>query len=74
MHTQIDLGDLPFPVDLGQYVAIPPPDARWIKLHLHLKAFFGLNPDAVKTQLWVAVLVLVLIPLPEAALCPAANT
>jgi len=34
---------------------------KWMKQHLHIKAFFGVNPNAVKTQLWVAVLVLVLI-------------
>ena len=34
---------------------------KWMKQPLHIKAFFGVNPNAVKTQLWVAVIVLVLI-------------
>ena len=34
---------------------------KWIKQHLHVKAFFGTTPNAVKTQLWAAVIVYVLI-------------
>jgi hypothetical protein len=34
---------------------------KWMKQHLHIKAFFGTTPNAVKTQLWIAVLVYVLI-------------
>jgi hypothetical protein len=34
---------------------------KWIKQHLHIKAFFGNTPNAVKTQLWVAVIVYVLV-------------
>lgn len=34
---------------------------KWIKQHLHVKAFFGTTPNAVKTQLWVAVIVFVLV-------------
>ena len=34
---------------------------KWIKQHLHIKAFFGTTPNAVKTQLWIAVIVYVLI-------------
>jgi transposase len=34
---------------------------RWIKQHLHLKAFYGTSPNAVKTQVWVAVAVYVLV-------------
>jgi hypothetical protein len=34
---------------------------KWIKQHLHIKAFFGTTPNAVKTQLWVAVMVYVLV-------------
>jgi hypothetical protein len=36
---------------------------KWMKQHLHIKAFFGTTPNAVKTQLWIAVLVYVLIHL-----------
>ena len=32
-----------------------------MKQHLHIKAFFGTTPNAVKTQLWVAVIVYVLV-------------
>ena len=34
---------------------------KWIKQHLHVKAFFGNTPNAVKTQLWAAVIVFVLV-------------
>jgi len=34
---------------------------KWMKQHLHIKAFFGTTPNAVKAQLWIAVMVLVLI-------------
>ena len=34
---------------------------KWMKQHLHIKAFFGITPNAVKTQLWIAVIVLLLI-------------
>jgi len=34
---------------------------RWIKQHLRIKHFFGTSPNAVKTQVWVAVSIYVLI-------------
>jgi hypothetical protein len=34
---------------------------KWIKQHLHIKAFFGTSDNAVKTQIWIAVCVYVLI-------------
>jgi len=34
---------------------------KWIKQHLRIKAFYGLSDNAVKTQIWVAVAVYVLI-------------
>lgn len=34
---------------------------KWIKQHLHIKAFFGTSPNAVKTQIWAAVIVYVLV-------------
>ena len=34
---------------------------KWMKQHLHIKSFFGITPNAVKSQLWIAVIVLVLI-------------
>ena len=36
---------------------------KWMKQHLHIKAFFGTTSNAVKTQLWIAVMVYVLIHL-----------
>ena len=33
---------------------------KWVKQHLHIKAFFGTTPNAVKSQLWVAIIVYVL--------------
>ncbi len=34
---------------------------KWVKQHLHIKAFFGTTPNAVKTQLWIAVITYVLV-------------
>jgi Transposase DDE domain/Domain of unknown function (DUF4372) len=34
---------------------------KWIKQHLRIKAFFGTSDNAVKTQLWIAVSVYVLV-------------
>lgn len=34
---------------------------RWIKQHLHIRSFFGTSENAVKTQIWVAVTVYVLV-------------
>lgn len=34
---------------------------KWVKQHLHIKAFFGTSPNAVQTQVWVAVIVFVLV-------------
>ncbi len=34
---------------------------KWIKQHLRIKAFFGTSENAVKTQLWIAVSVYVLV-------------
>ncbi len=34
---------------------------KWVKQHLHVKAFFGTTPNAVKTQLWIAVMVYVMV-------------
>jgi hypothetical protein len=34
---------------------------RWIKLHLRIKAFYGTSENAVKTQVWVAVSIYVLV-------------
>ena len=34
---------------------------KWMKQHLHIKAFFGTTPNAVKMQLWIAVIVYVLV-------------
>jgi hypothetical protein len=34
---------------------------RWIKQHLRIKAFYGTSENAVKTQIWIAVSVYVLV-------------
>jgi IS4 transposase len=34
---------------------------KWIKQHLRIKAFFGTSENAVKTQIWIAVSVYVLV-------------
>ncbi len=33
---------------------------RWVKQHLRIKRFFGTSPNAVKTQLWIAIATYVL--------------
>jgi hypothetical protein len=34
---------------------------RWIKQHLRIRAFYGTSQNAVKTQVWVAITVYVLV-------------
>jgi hypothetical protein len=34
---------------------------KWIKQHLRIKAFYGTSYNAVKTQIWIAVSVYVLV-------------
>ena len=42
---------------------------KWIKQHLHIKAFFGLSENAVKTQVWIAIAVYVLVAIVKKQLC-----
>ena len=34
---------------------------KWIKQHLRVKAFFGTSENAVKTQIWIAISIYVLV-------------
>jgi IS4 transposase len=34
---------------------------KWIKQHLRIKAFYGTTDNAVKTQIWIAITVYVLV-------------
>ena len=34
---------------------------KWIKQHLRIKAFFGTNENAVKTQIWITISIYVLV-------------
>lgn len=34
---------------------------KWIKQHLRIKAFFGISENAVKTQIWIAICMYVLV-------------
>jgi hypothetical protein len=34
---------------------------KWVKQHLRIKRFYGLSPNAVKTQIWIAISVYVLV-------------
>ncbi len=34
---------------------------KWLKQHLRIKAFYGTSENAVKTQLWIAIAVYVLV-------------
>ena len=44
---------------------------KWIKQHLHIKAFYGTSENAVKTQIWTAISVYVLVAIMRKRLnCP----
>jgi hypothetical protein len=43
---------------------------KWIKQHLRIKRFFGTTPNAVKTQIWIAVSVYVLVAIVKKQLAP----
>ena len=34
---------------------------KWIKKNLHIKSFYGMSDNAVKTQVWIAISVYVLV-------------
>jgi len=34
---------------------------KWIKQHLRIKSFYGVSPNAVRTQIWIAISVYVLV-------------
>jgi len=46
---------------------------KWIKQHLRIKAFFGTSENAVKTQIWVAVSVYVLVAIVKKRLALSAS-
>jgi IS4 transposase len=41
---------------------------KWIKHHLRIKAFYGTTENAVKTQIWIAISVYVLVAIVKKAL------
>ena len=43
---------------------------RWIKTHLRIKAFYGTSENAVKTQIWIALAVYVLVAIVKEAAGP----
>ena len=42
---------------------------KWIKQHLRIKAFYGTSENAVRTQIWIAVSVYVLVAILKKRLC-----
>jgi transposase len=42
---------------------------KWIKQHLRIKQFYGTSENAVKTQIWIAVSVYVLVAIVKKRLC-----
>ena len=46
---------------------------KWIKQHLRIKAFYGTSENAVKTQIWIAVSVYVLVAIVKKRLNIAAS-
>jgi Domain of unknown function (DUF4372)/Transposase DDE domain len=43
---------------------------KWIKQHLRIKAFYGTSENAVKTQIWIAISVYVLVAIVRKRLAP----
>ncbi len=43
---------------------------KWIKSHLRIKRFFGTTANAVKTQIWIAVSIYVLVAIVRKQLAP----
>ena len=41
---------------------------KWIKQHLRIKAFFGTSPNAVKTQIWTAISLYLLVAIAKKTL------
>jgi hypothetical protein len=41
---------------------------KWIKQHLRLKAFYGTSPNAVKTQIWIAISLYLLVAIAKKTL------
>ena len=46
---------------------------KWIKQHLRIKAFYGTSENAVKTQIWIAVSIYVLVAIVRKRLGVAAS-
>ena len=46
---------------------------KWIKQHLRIKSFFGTSENAVKSQIWIAVSVYVLVAILKKRLCLSAS-
>lgn len=46
---------------------------KWIKQHLRLKAFYGTSPNAVKTQIWIAISLYLLVAIARKRLGIAAS-
>ena len=46
---------------------------KWIKQHLRIKAFYGTSLNAVKTQVWIAITIYVLISIAKKELALAAS-
>lgn len=46
---------------------------RWIKQHLHIKAFYGTSANAVRIQVWVALSVYLLVAIAKKQLAPDAS-
>jgi hypothetical protein len=46
---------------------------KWMKQHLHIKAFFGTSENAVKSQIWITVSVYVLVTIVQKRLALAAS-
>ena len=67
LHTLLDLRGNNFTIpaqtvaDLYRYRWQVELFFKWIKPHLRIKSFFGMSENAVKTQMWIAISVYVLV-------------
>ena len=47
--------------EITEFIRTLPIIFRWIKQHLRIKTFYGTSPNAVKTQIWIAVSIYLLV-------------
>jgi len=54
-HSSAD-GGRSLPIPLASWIVL-----KWIKQRLRIKSFFGTSENAVKTQIWIAISIYILV-------------